>query len=184
MSGYADIMIDVETTSTRPDHGAILQIAAVKFDPYAKEIDTNFFYANLAMAEGRYWEEGTRHWWSQQDPAVFEAVTTNPQNPADVMMAFANWSGYDNPEPLRFWAKPTSFDFSFIDSYFVKFGIANPYSFRRAIDLNSFMQGRANRMGHFDLDIPFEGDAHNGIYDCLHQIKMAFAVCTEGFTAP
>ena len=181
---YLDVMVDIETTGTQPDLSAILQIAAVKFDPSAKKVDSNFFYKNLVMAEGRFWDEDTRHWWASQDPRVYEDVTKNPEQPVDVMTAFADWSGYNNGA-LRFWAKPTTFDFMFVSSYFKKYGITNPYSYRNAIDLNSFMQGRVNQMGRFDLpDIEFSGDAHNGIYDCLHQIKYAFAATSEGFTKP
>jgi DNA polymerase III alpha subunit (gram-positive type) len=178
-----DVMVDIETTGTSPDRTAILQIAAVKFDPYQKKIDTNFFNRNLWMPPNRFWDEGTRHFWQQQDPRVYEDVTKDPIDPATAMLEFDAWARQSDG-PLRFWAKPTSFDFSFVASYFNDYGISNPFSFRNAIDLNSFMQGRANELGRFDIDMPFEGDAHNGIFDCIHQIKMAFAVCTEGFVKP
>ena len=43
-------MLDVETTGARPDRAAILQIAAVKFDPLARTIDTaDMFNRCLAM---------------------------------------------------------------------------------------------------------------------------------------
>ena len=176
-----DIMCDIETTGTRPDENAILQIAAVKFDPWKKQVDPNMFNMNLFIPPKRFWDEGTRHWWMQQDPAVYEAVTTNPQDPAHVMGAFADWAGYQHPEPLRFWAKPTSFDFMFVASYFNQFSVHNPFHFREAIDLNSFIRGRRNngRANEKVYDLQFEGDVHNGIFDCLHQIKVAFAAVDD-----
>lgn len=172
---FCDVMVDIETTGTSPDRANILQIAAVRFDPYKKEVDQNFFYKNLVPRPDRFWDEDTRSWWSEQDPRVWDAVTVNPEKPESVMRAFADWAGYRNAEPLRFWAKPTSFDFTFVASYFKDYGITNPFHFRNAIDLNSFIRGRANTTQLLDLNIPFEGDAHNGIFDCLHQIKLAFA---------
>ena len=36
----ADIMLDIETLSTRPE-AVVLTLGAVKFDPWASEIDTD-----------------------------------------------------------------------------------------------------------------------------------------------
>jgi DNA polymerase III alpha subunit (gram-positive type) len=178
MNTCCDVMCDIETTGTSPDENAILQIAAVKFNIRTRDVDPNFFNMNLTMPPKRFWDESTRHWWMQQDPAVWDAITTNPQEPSVVLQAFADWAGYHHPEPLRFWAKPTSFDFTFVQSYFKQFGVAFPFHYRNAVDLNSFIRGRTLRMDLKEIpeiDLPFEGDAHNGIYDCIHQIKIAFA---------
>ena len=54
-----DICVDVETTSTDPYHGAILQIGAVKFDLFSGKIGDVFSVA-LKIPNNRYWSPDTK----------------------------------------------------------------------------------------------------------------------------
>ena len=71
-----DVMLDLETLSTRPE-SVILTIGAVKFDPWGEDIDTeNGLYYRVNVDEqlvlGRHVQEETISWWGKQSPEVFE----------------------------------------------------------------------------------------------------------------
>lgn len=171
-----DYMVDIETTGTIPDHAAIIQIAAVRFNRHTKEIDTSsFFDRALVMPSDRYWSESTREWWMTM-PNVIKPILARAEPPELVMQAFQDWV-LDGPgiEPRAFWGKPITFDYMFLNSYFRKYGIENPFHFRECIDLNSYIAGR----GHADrrkfwAGIEKVGDAHNALHDCFYQIRAVF----------
>lgn len=178
---FTDVMVDIETTSSSSfDNGAIIQIAGVKFNYDTEDVDTRFFDAALSIPPGRYWDESTRQWWSKQKPEILKGIQARARDPRVVMREFYDWLLQDYPqetkEGLRFWGKPTHFDFSFIASYFNQYGLTNPCSFRHARDLNSFMAGLSGTPNTQNLEdvVEFVGDKHNAIFDSLHQIKMLF----------
>jgi len=178
---FTDVMVDIETTgSTSFDHTAVLQIAAVKFNYDTEEIDSNFFNASMSIPPGRYWDEGTRTWWGKQKPGVLKTIMSTARDPAVVMKEFYNWLLQDYPdtkEGLRWWSKPTHFDYSFIASYFHQYGLTNPCHFRFARDLNSFSAGLSGSAAHPDIEklVDFDGDEHNALYDSIFQLKALFA---------
>ena len=112
---YTDVMVDIETTGTMPDRGAILQLSAVKFNLQTREVDPNFFDRCLTIPPHRGWDEGTRTWWNQQKPSVLKGILQRAEPYRDVVQDFAKWA-YQKPG-LRFWAKPTTFDFMFTAAY-------------------------------------------------------------------
>ena len=176
VSNYYDVMIDVETTGTDSSHSAMIQLAAVKFNLAERKIDTgSMFNRCLRIPPNRFWSEDTRQWWGQQKRSVLDGIYANMEDPHTVMTDFATWSGYSPEQPLRFWAKPTSFDFNFVASYFNQYEIMNPYHFRFATDMNSFIRGMAR-----DSSVPtfkndeFVGDAHNALHDVINQIDTLF----------
>lgn len=174
---FPDVMVDIETTGTSPDEAAILQIAAVRFNLEEKTIDTSdMFNRCLAMAPKRYWDESTRQWWGKQNREVLQSIIARGEEPAVVVKDFSQWaSAKKGGGKLHFWAKPTSFDFTFCASYFRQFNVLNPFHFRDAVDLNSYLRGlgRSNVIPEIPLD--FQGDAHDAIFDVLNQIGLLFA---------
>lgn len=166
-------MVDIETTGKDVGNNAILQIAAVKFSLENGTVSHDFFDRCLLMAPKRYWDEDTRTWWSKRRD-VLESIWARMEDPYVVMKAFVDWAG----PGLKFVGKPTHFDFSFIQNYCMQFGLEMPFHYRYAEDMNSWIRGRywPNDPPPFEYDLPFDGDAHNGLHDCLHQIKVLFAV--------
>jgi DNA polymerase III alpha subunit (gram-positive type) len=172
---FNDVMVDIETTGTQPEHTAIIQIAAVKFNLAERKLDTaNMFNRCLLIPEGRFWDESTREWWGQQKRSILQEIYAKMEDPAKVMQDFGNWAGYSPTEPLRFWAKPTSFDYSFTQSYFRQFGVMNPFHFRYAVDMNSFIRGLARDSSVETFRNDFQGDAHNALFDVINQIDCVF----------
>lgn len=177
MNRFPDIMVDIETTGTDATHSAMIQLAAVRFNIREGAIDTSsFFKKGLAIPYGRYWEEDTRKWWGKM-PTLRDEILAAAQPPARVMEEFQKWivSGYMANEPYRFWAKPMSFDWPFVDSYFKQFDVINPMSFREAIDMRTYLRGVLNtwdleEVTRFEKSVPFQGREHDGLCDALHQV--------------
>ena len=140
MSQYPDIMCDIETTGTDPSRTAMIQLAAVRFNIVEGTVDTSsFFKQNLAIPPGRFWDEGTRKWWSKM-PTLRDSILNNCRPAKVVMEEFQAWvvKGFVGDQPTRFWSKPQSFDWPFVSSYFEQYEMANPMSFREAVDMRSY----------------------------------------------
>lgn len=173
---YPDVMVDLETTGTSPDETAIIQIAAVRFNLETGEVDPRVFDQCLMIPPTRYWDEDTRRWWSKM-PNVFESIWRRMRPPRDVVYEFAQWVREGcNDDPV-FWSKPLSFDYPFMQSYFREFEVGNPFFFRNAENLNTFIRARhfPAKPPAFEKLIPFDGDEHDALMDVFHQIKVLFA---------
>lgn len=174
-SDMFDVMIDIETTGTNPEHAGIIQLAAVKFDFETGSVDNKFFDRCMWLPNNRYWDENTRQWWGQQKPEILHSILSRAEDPRRVIEDFTIWlGGYTPDEPYRIWAKPTTFDVSFMTSYYRQMGMETPWHFRNVIDLNSFLRGRVLSSQIPPVDVEMQGDAHNAIFDVLYQIGVAF----------
>lgn len=178
---FTDVMVDCETTGVSSfDKNAMIQLAGVKFNIETQEVSPSVFNMSLKIPPNRFWDSSTREWWGKQKPHILQDILANGQDPKIVMGTFYSWLLEDYPatdDGLRFWSKPTHFDFSFVASYFHEYGFRNPCHYRSARDLNSFMSGlhgNANTTG-YENKVEFDGDEHNALHDCLFQIKMLFA---------
>lgn len=173
---YPDYMIDIETTGTKPENSAIIQIAAVRFNLAEGTVDaTDMFDRCLAVAPYRFWDEDTRQFWQGKNLKVYRQICSRMEDPKEVLDAFRTWATkVPSQTPIRFWGKPTSFDYSFLQSYFRQFGLHFPFHYRFARDMNSFLAGMVGEAEHRELDVDFAGDAHNALHDVLHQIKVLF----------
>lgn len=165
------IMVDVETTGTRFDDNAMIQLAAVKFDLENFTVDTNFFCRSLEIPPNRYWSDDTWNWWTSDKQSLLMDILGRAEDPKLVMQAFADWTGPGQPV---FWSKPSHFDFSFISSYFKDYGINNPFHYARAMDMRSFMRGVAYPNEMLEPTPEFSGAQHDALNDALYQIKTLF----------
>lgn len=172
---YTDVMVDAETTGTNPDRNCMIQISAVKFNLETGAVCPDFFDRCLQMMPHRSWDEDTRKWWSGR-PAVINEIFKRAEPAQLVMNDLANWA-YQTPT-LRFWAKPTTFDFMFVQSYFKDLGITNPFHYRRVTDMRSYLDGVYHLEGGlkdgYENAVEFSGDMHNALADTLHQLKILY----------
>lgn len=173
---FNDIMVDVETGGLNPVDSPMIQLAAVKFNLKERAIDTNnMFNACLDIPPRRYWDEGTRQWWSQQKPQILRDIYSQMRPARDVMQEFVDWVGYTPEYPNRFWAKPITFDWSFVASYLSDLEIKNPFHYRWATDQNSYIRGLAGDAEVEQFKTEFAGgDAHNALFDTISQIDTLF----------
>lgn len=171
-------MVDLETGGLSPDKAPIIQIAAVRFNLYDLTIDTDdFFEVCLEVPETREWDAGTAHWWAQQKAGILASIQARAISPAEAMQQFFDWACQEPGS--AFVAKPSHFDFAFVESYWREFGYISPFHFRACIDLNSFLRGRYFPNPVPNVEIPDFGDAHQALTDCLMQIATLFMHCEE-----
>lgn len=174
MNDFPDVMVDVETTGLRPDRAGMIQLAAVRFNLLNGTVDvSNMFNRCLALPPTRYWDEGTRSWWMKDKKQLLLSIMQRMEDPLTVMRDFVGWASPVNS--LRFWSKPSHFDFNFVSSYCADLDVMNPFDFRQATDMRSYLRGLYQGREVPVLDLPFEGDAHNALFDVLHQIKELVA---------
>lgn len=172
---YPDIMIDIETTGLQPDRSAILQIAAVKFNLKTREVSNNFFNRMLKMPKHRHWDQATLQWWNKDKRELLQTIMAKGEEPTLVFEDLTNFArGPGNTFPI-FWSKPTHFDFMFLSSYYHDVDMINPFCYRSANDMNTFIRSQYYPEPVPDLKIPFEGTAHHALFDCINQIKVLFA---------
>ena len=169
---YSHAMIDIETTGLASDHSAIIQLTAVCFDLEGHQIDPDIFNQCLLVPPTRFWDEGTRNWWLDK-PDTLKGIYERMRAPTDVMTEFYNWCGGQFCH-MHFWSKPLSFDFPFVQSYCREFSPgAMPFDHRKGMDMRTFLRGYSFPKAPMnEYDVPFEGEAHNALYDTLHQIKI------------
>jgi predicted AlkP superfamily pyrophosphatase or phosphodiesterase len=173
---YPDIMVDIETTGLQPDRNGILQIGAVKFNLKERTICPDFFDRALTMAPFRSWDKSTMVWWSQQPRAILDDINARAEPYKDVMQAFQQWALPAGS--LRFWSKPTHFDYMYIASYFADCDLVNPFSYRDATDMNSYIRGLHGTNPvpeEIEKNVTHGGAAHNALNDCFYQLKVLFA---------
>lgn len=170
---FTDVMGDIETTGTHIDNNAIIQIALVKFNLETREVSNDVFNRCLAIAPNRYMEEECRSQFWGKIPEVYKSIVERMERPEIVMKEMVDWcSDLESP---RFWGKPSHFDYPFIASYCRQYDLYNPFHFRIARDLNSYMAGLKGTAEHPDTShIEFEGVEHDGLWDAFHQIKILF----------
>lgn len=171
---FTDVMVDVETTGTAPDRAGILQLAAVRFNLQHGTIDTSdMFNRSMWLPQTRAWDESTREWWGNQKPTILEDIMTRAESPRDVMQDFFNWSTFPHNR-MRFWAKPLSFDFPFVAGYFRDYDFMNPFHYRVARDLNSYIEALHFPNAVPEVELADLGDAHNALNDCFMQLDLLF----------
>jgi len=186
---FYDIMTDIETTGTRPDRHHVMSLAGVAFNWFDGTICAeDQFYVTMEMPGWRGWDEDTRDWWSRQSPETFAAAVVNPVPLAVGMQLYRDWVRRVTGalEPPRLWAKPISFEWPFIESCFRDANVQNPFFFRDAIDMQSFIRGmRMNPAAQaFDKQVPFVGREHHALDDTLHQVAVALTAKAKFATTP
>lgn len=178
MEYFNDVMCDLETGGTSPDHSPIIQLSAVKFDLKTRRLASlDLFDRCLFDLPGRYWDESTRDWWMGKNAAVLRTILPRREQPRVVFENFVDWvlDTRDPSQPLRFWSRPVHFDYPMLESHFKQLGILWPFHYRSAMDMNSYIRGLG-----FGTDTELyyaenTGPAHNAIVDTLNQIGNLFA---------
>lgn len=174
---FTDIMVDVETTGKKADLASIVQIGARKFNIKTGEVDTEGFKQSLTELPGRVREEGTMMWWETKVPlAIRKEVFDNPTDATVILEVFAKWC-YPAGS-LRMWAKPSHFDYGFVESHMKQVGWKNPFHYRAVTDMNSFIRG-LYKMGDIPevefVDPAAKGGAHDALNDVDSQINYLLA---------
>lgn len=176
-------MVDLETGGLTPGLHSIREIGAVAFVFSASE----YGLSQIGMfdryvpnppgsmaAETVVWEqsqppERAKHFSDRHQVAINDGVAW-----WQVWTDFSNWvEGFVTwPQDRRyFWSKPASFDWPFIDHHYRNVQkTPNPFSYRRVMDMVSFLHGTAWASGTTPPNLP--SGKHTAYADAAHQYMM------------
>jgi hypothetical protein len=161
-----DVMIDIETLGTTPD-SVILSIAAVRFDRETGEIGSHFYERIDCLQAGRVTCDETYAWWLKQSNELFDEATSG-KTPLKNALVFLK--GFFQ-EGQVVWSQGIDFDFAILDQAFRQHDIKPPWKYNAKRDTRTVYE-------ICDFDPRFierQGDKHNALEDCHHQIKCVVA---------
>lgn len=160
-----DVMLDLETLSTRPE-AVIVTIGAVKFDPWGEDVDTeNGFYMRINVDEqlalDRHVQDATIEWWgSQPDDVREEALGESNRESLDTLYTGLNrfLVGADN-----IWCQGPAFDIVILENLYRQLGVPTPWQFWQIRDSRTLFGT------HGDPRAKDRKAAHNALMDCYYQ---------------
>lgn len=175
MDKYYDVMVDIETMSTRTN-AAIISIAAVVFEieqlgmleiqrPFCQNISLQ-----SSIDAGLTVDESTLLWWiKQENVAVLrDDLQTSKVSLKRGLQAFNEWMGSNDQSRIaRIWANGPSFDFAKLKSAYEVSGMDVPWDFRKERCVRTYCDvlppnyypRLSNHTRHYPL------------HDCIHQIN-------------
>ncbi|MCF7871150.1 MAG: 3'-5' exoribonuclease [Candidatus Omnitrophica bacterium] len=127
------VSTDIESDGPVPGLYSMLSFGSAAFRKNKKIVST--FSANLKCLPRARKDPETMKWWESQKKG-WAACRKNLQNPKKAMQEYFQWIDKLPGKPV-FVAYPASFDFNFINWYFIKFIGKNPFSYL-ALDIKSY----------------------------------------------
>jgi hypothetical protein len=175
----AHIMLDLETLASTED-AAIIQIAAVAFDPVSGEIASEFS-VHVRHPSGRI-DPGTVFWWMQQAaaPTVAKACEASTYDTKGALVAFASWV-VGQGEIGGVWSFPASFDLPVLSSAYARENAGpKPWHYRAERCARTVL-ALAGFKGKDRPDVPApEGyQAHDALSDCRMQVRWLIAAAQK-----
>ena len=161
-----DVMLDLETLSTRPD-ATILTFGACKFNPYKQEEITQGIYFRINVDEqitlGRHVDDNTIEWWGKQAEDVYaEAFDPNDRISLEQFTQELNRFivGCDN-----IWAQGPVFDIVILENLYRQLGLPCPWQFWQIRDSRTLLST------HGDPRDKNKAGLHNALEDCVSQAQ-------------
>lgn len=176
------LMLDLETLSLK-SNAVIVSISAVQFDVTTGETGHKFeMFVDILpqMLQGADVSPSTLKWWSEQDSEAKASLISNKTVAPELALEnFNEWvkSLFDDLNNVQLWGNGVTADNVWIRNMYDRHGVAFCLPYWSDTDVRTLVQLE----GNYDLIKKnvgdFEGIKHNGIDDCLHQIKM----CHEAY---
>ena len=162
-----DIMLDIETLSTRPE-SVVLTLGAVKFDPWATDVDTDSgLYVRCNVDEqinmGRHIQDETLEWWGKQAEDVREEALgdhdrTGMNSMLDQLNRFLVGSN-------NIWCQGPAFDIVILENLYRQMERPTPWQFWQIRDSRTLFGV------HGDPRDKGAKGAHNALIDCYYQAR-------------
>lgn len=170
-----DVMLDLETLSTRP-WSVILTLGAVKFSPWDADVETeNGLYlkpdVDEQLALERHVQDETVAWWGTQTEEVREeALGTTGRIGINDMLDQLNrfLVGADN-----IWCQGPAFDIVILEDLYRQVGRPTPWQFWQIRDSRTLFGV------HGDPRKKDRHGAHNALIDCYHQARAVQQIYTN-----
>lgn len=160
-----DVMIDLETLSTRPD-AMVVAIGAVAFGPAGTGWE---FYRVIEPSQAAgHIDPSTVAWWMRQG-ADARAIFRDDWGPerlslAEALLEFRAFLG-DAADGLRVWGHGSSFDIPIIESAFRACGHPVPWGHRAPRDTRTILE-----LAGVKVTMP-EDEKHNALSDARAQAR-------------
>jgi hypothetical protein len=179
-----DIMLDLETLGVE-ENPVIIQLAAVPFNIETGEVLDDkvinlLINPKSSVAAGLTVTGSTIEWWLKQNTYVVNKVfiesVSSPNTLASVLSVFSAYIAdlklAHNVKEVRIWGNGTLADNRWLISAYKAVNLKLPWNYREDSDVRTLVD-IGSRLFNFNpkKDVPFEGEPHNAIDDCKHQIK-------------
>jgi len=173
-----DIMLDLETLSTRPD-AVILTLGAVRFDPYTDTFgDTLYFRVdvNEQLLNDRHVQQETLDWWSKQAEDVREEAMCEDnriclQDVYSQLNKFVTGAG-------NIWAQGPHFDIVILENLYRQKGWPTPWQFWQIRDSRTLFSVHGDPREKNQL-------LHNALADSVSQASAVQQIYSRlGITKP
>lgn len=170
------LMVDIETLSNK-SYAVIFSIAAVEFD-----IDTGKsgrkFHASIdiqsSIDKNFQINASTLKWWMKQNDNARKQIYENNDyayHIEDALSLFEQFCQTINKEEgldkVKLWGNSNKFDLGLLEDAFNLIGREIPWNFRNERDVRTLVSFNPK----IKENMIFEGEPHNPIDDCMHQIK-------------
>ena len=173
--GTVDVMIDLETLSTRPD-AAIISIGACWFNCDTQQVG-HPWHARIDIADsirsGGHVDGDTVRWWLRQSDAARASITEGCSNLVDdALQGLATYlHGVAPQKEVCVWGNGADFDLPILASAYARADREQPWRYYNGRCL------RTLRKLHPEVVAPaFEGTEHNAAHDAQHQARHAIAI--------
>lgn len=173
IKNFGNIMVDLETLSTYTN-AAIIEIAAIEFNKETGEIG-DIFHQCVDVND---WAENNRHiegrtllWWMEQDKELLSKYKERNGKLHTVLQRFRKFyqehSLNSNNEETVLWGNGSTMDITILQSAYEYFKEPTPWKYWAVNDVRTIV----NLNPEIKKNCTFEGNKHNPIDDCKHQIK-------------
>lgn len=163
-----DLMIDIETLSTRSD-AAVIAVGMVGFNRFEAPTWQSQWRVNVSLSPGHRCYDTVEFWRSQGE--LFEFIAGGSEDPWEVGQTLAKLVADCRG---LIWAASPQFDVVILENWLRQLGFADfTFPYRRLRDV------RTVRYLAEILDIPLperKGTAHDPVDDCLNQVADVVAV--------
>lgn len=172
MNNQIHVMVDLETFGVGPT-AAIVQVAAVKFDPFETKNSNDRFnhIVNLtsSILNGGTIDNSTVEWWSKQEENAIKNITSGlTHNIIQTLDNFSSWM--PNEEELGgIWSNGASFDIPILEYHYKKANKKIPWTHKKVFDTRTV---KLLYTSVFGLELlKTKVTTHNAIDDALKQAE-------------
>lgn len=175
----SNVMIDIETLSTRKD-AAVLSIGLAAFDDQ-QVLDTIGLAINPAEVFGQI-DVDTIRWWMKQPDAASAYSFNGVMHQGAAWLQLKTFISRHLHATGEVWARGPQFDCVILKSWLeglqergiVTQGEKLPWKYNQERDVRT-LDGEARRAG-VDIPMLYAGTAHNPVDDAANQARMVIAV--------
>jgi len=166
-----DVMIDLETLSTRND-AAILSIGACLFDIETGEIGPTF-HRHIEMDDSPlrgHISADTVKWWLKQNDAARQAITKKGMRLSSALADLFNFC--PRAKSTKLWSNGATFDLVIIRNALDRYDYTVPWQYWQERDTRTLVDIAERITGiNASKTIPFDGTKHDALADAIHQAQ-------------